>query len=153
MKGPQGHQEIMGKVAKFCSQRERSPEEVTLKLTKWGYENDRIEEIVSYLIDQGFLNSRRFAAAYCHDKFEFNSWGKHKIRAHIFNHKIDNKDLEFGLSQIDEVAYKARIKKLALKKWGQLKEGDSLKKPKTVKYLLSKGFEYDLVMEAMEQIR
>jgi len=152
MARPLGHQEALSKAAKFCSLRERSPNEVRLKLSKWKCEEGQIQEIIAYLIDQGYIDSRRFAVAYCHDKFEFYSWGKLKIKAHIFNHKIDNQDVEFGLSQIDDGAYYEKLKKLTVNKLNQLKEGDSLKKPKTIKYLMSKGFEYELAIEVVNEI-
>jgi len=138
---------------RFCALQERSPQEVSDKVRSWGLSERACREIVDLLVKEGFVNEQRFASAYCHDKFEFNSWGKQKIKLHISPHKVSSAVLEKSLSAIDPERYEIRLHKLARGKWGSLqKEGNQKKKQKTAKYLTNKGFEPDLIWSAINSL-
>jgi regulatory protein len=145
--------EAKQKAARYCAFQERSPKEVTDKLKSWGLPKDQIQITIEELISQGFVDPKRFANAYCNDKFEFNSWGKQKIRAQIYQHQLDPKIVESALSRIDEDKYSNRLAELARKKWNALEHDEiSKRKKKTLSYLSSKGFESDLIWSAIEQL-
>lgn len=142
------------KVAKFCAQRERSPKEAWDKLVSFGLEQDQVSEVLTLLIKDDFVNPQRFANAYCNDKFEFNSWGKQKIRMNIGIHQLDSNLVEQALARIDYGKYRARLEELASKKWQALEREPSMKrKQKTVAHLASKGFEMDLIWKIIGEFK
>ncbi|MEM6828956.1 MAG: regulatory protein RecX [Bacteroidota bacterium] len=146
-----GYSEARQKISKFCSFRERSPKEVEDKLTGWGLEKDEITRLIKELSDMNFIHEQRFANAFCHDKFEFNSWGKQKIKNSIYGHKLPDEVVEHALKMIEEERYLARIKELFNKKWQLTKEDDLLKKKRKVfSFLTGKGFEPDLIWKTIE---
>ena len=106
------------KAARFCAFQERSPKEVSDKLYNWGLTSDQINETIDLLIKEGYIDSQRFANAYCNDKFEFNSWGKLKIRSSIHQHQLDSQVIENALNRIDDVNYFQRVSELTEKKMG-----------------------------------
>jgi regulatory protein len=58
-----------------------------------------------------------------------------------------------GLSEIDGEEYFAILEREAEKKWEKTKESDAYKKRYLVtKYLMSKGFEQDLIQEALSAL-
>ncbi|MEP5613282.1 MAG: regulatory protein RecX [Cyclobacteriaceae bacterium] len=146
-------EEAKQRAARFCAFQERSPKEVSDKLKSWGLPDHSADEAVRQLITEGFVEPQRFANAYCNDKFEFNSWGKQKIRANIFPHKLDSDIVDRALSRIDDVRYFERVVELASKKWTIL-EGQELtkQKQKTLAYLKNKGFESDVIWKAINQL-
>ncbi len=130
------------KAGRFCALRERSPVEVFNKLTRWGLTDMEAESVLEALTEDGFIDEQRFANAYCHDRFEFDSWGKQKIRAHIHPHQISTACMEQALQQISDDKYMTKIESLATKKWNLIKEEDTFKrKQKVLNYMLNKGFE------------
>lgn len=145
--------EAKQKIGRFCAFRERSPKEVSDKLNSWGLEQDEIEETLNLLLSQNFVDPQRFANAFCNDKFEFNSWGKQKIKMSLHLHRLDSSVLENALESINEIRYFDRLLSLAAKKWESLKNDDELsRKQKTVSYLANKGFEMDLIWKAIHQV-
>ncbi|MBC6400441.1 MAG: RecX family transcriptional regulator [Ekhidna sp.] len=145
--------EAKQRAGKFCALRERSPQEVYDKVRSWGLSERECQEIVDLLVRGDFVNEQRFANAYCRDKFEFNSWGRQKIKSGILPYKISSAILEESLSKIDPKKYKLRLYKLAKKKWEYLhKEEDQKKKQKTASYLVSKGFEPDLIWSTINSL-
>ena len=138
--------EAKPRIGKFCAFRERSPKEVLEKLNSWGLAEEDSIVLVSELRKEGFVDEQRFANAFCNDKFEFNSWGKLKIRASIFSHKLASEVVQRALDRIDPVRYENRLKDLAVNKWNSLKNEELMKrKQKTVTYMANKGFESDLI--------
>ncbi len=138
------------KAEQFCAYQERSPKEVLDKLRKWGISEDHANDMLALLVEEGFVDEQRFANAFCHDKFEFNSWGKQKIKAEIYTHQLDPKAVDSALSKISEEDYFERILSLAQKKWISLEATETSKRQqKTLAYLTSKGFEQNLIWEAI----
>ena len=149
-----GIQEAKERAGRFCSFRERSPNEVLEKLRSWGLKEQDCTMIVTQLLDLNFINEQRFANAYCHDKFEFNSWGKIKIRTGIYTHQLPSDIVQNALDRINQEKYQMRLMELAQNKWDKLAKEEELKrKKKTVNYLAGKGFELDLIWGAIEAIQ
>lgn len=141
------------KAGRFCAYQERSPKEVSDKLRSWGLPGDQIDRIVKELRKDGFVDPQRFANAFCNDKFEFNSWGKQKIKAKIFIHDLDGVVIEKALSRIDTTRYFHRMLELATKKWKSLSKEDlTTRKQKTLQHLTGKGFESELIWKAIDQL-
>ncbi len=145
--------EAKQRAGRFCAFRERSPNELYEKLKSWGISEDESMRIVSELSKEGFVDEQRFANAFCNDKFEFNSWGKQKIRAGIFKHKLPEVIIQHALDRIDVEKYERRLKELAIKKWYKLENEELIKrKQKTTAYMVSKGFELDLIWNCIQQL-
>ncbi|SNS47806.1 regulatory protein [Ekhidna lutea] len=148
-----GIKEAKQRAGRFCAFRERSPNELLEKIQSWGLSEESAAKLVAELTKEGFVDEQRFANAYCNDKFEFNSWGKNKIKASIYSHKLSSTALQEALDRIDPEKYAERLFDLAKTKWERLSSEEKLKrKQKTVSYLANKGFEQDLIWAAIEKL-
>lgn len=148
-----GIKEAKQRAGRFCAFRERSPNELFEKLKGWGLEEKEASRVVAVLSKEGFVDEQRFANAFCNDKFQFNSWGKQKIRAHIYVHKLPETVVNHALNRIGPEAYERKLSDLAVGKWNKLaKEDLSKRKQKTVAYLAQKGFEMDLIWNAINNL-
>jgi regulatory protein len=141
------------RLAKYCAFAERSPRQVREKLNKYGISGAGSEQIIEELRQDNFMNSERFARAFCNDKFEFNSWGKKKIEIELRQHDIESHWIEVGLEAIDRSKYEIRINELLFKKWKSLKTDEEYltRKKKTIDYVIRKGFEPGLVFELFDK--
>lgn len=142
------------KAAKFCAGAERAPYQVLQKLLKWEIDEVHAQGIVAELIKENFVNESRFVRAYCRDKFEFNKWGKVKIQLELTRFKISTEKINEGLEAIDLNRYQQMLTSLAGQKFNTLcNEKDIWKrKQKTTAYLIRKGFEMDLSIEAVDDL-
>ncbi|WP_436514394.1 regulatory protein RecX [Ekhidna sp. To15] len=148
-----GIKEVKQKAGRFCAFRERSPNELFEKIQSWGIAEEDAAQLVAELTKEGFVDEQRFANAYCNDKFEFNSWGKQKIKANIYAHRLSGDAIQNALDRINPEKYYKRLLELATTKWSKLeKEDDFKRKQKTLAYLVGKGFEQDLIWSAINSI-
>ena len=72
--------QALAKAESFCVYQERSQKEVRYKLVEWGMRGDELEEIITDLIINNFLNEERFAKHYASGKFNIKHWGRIKIK-------------------------------------------------------------------------
>lgn len=123
------------------------------KLYDFGLHQDEVEEALSELIVQGFINEERFAKAYAGGKFRMKAWGKRKIEQGLKQHKISDYCIRKGLQEIGPEDYWQKLVELAEKKLDTIKDtSEYVKRGKTTQYLIGRGFESDLVREAIEEV-
>ena len=139
--------QALAKAESFCVYQERSQKEVRYKLVEWGMRGDELEEIITDLIINNFLNEERFAKSYASGKFNIKHWGRVKIKQGLKLKGVPDKILQKAIYSIDEDDYLQTIEKLAVKKAENLVENDAFKrKNKLMSYLQAKGFETDLIL-------
>ncbi|RED98846.1 regulatory protein RecX [Marinoscillum furvescens] len=142
------------KAAKYCAGRERSPKQVLDKCQAWELTEEEALELLQQLVHERFVDEHRFARAFCHDKFEFNQWGKIRIRQELSRHQVSESAMSEGLTAISDERYEQVLQDLASRKWESLhrEENDWVRKQKTMAYLMRKGFEMSLVSSITDQL-
>jgi regulatory protein len=139
------------KLEKYCAYQERSHKQVFDKCRSYGLSESDSNEILVELIQSNFLNEERFVEAYVKGKFKIKSWGKQKITQGLKLAGINQKLISSSIQEIKFEDYIKTIQRLAEKKMKTLKEGtDFEKKIKVQRYLLSKGYKYDEISEALK---
>lgn len=142
----------LSKIESWCAYQERCQQEVRNKLYSWGLWPDAVESIIGELITRNFLNEERFAIAYAGGKFRIKKWGKQKIRIELKKRKVPDGLIRRALKEIGGEDYDTAIEKVLATKWKSEKEKHPLKKKlKVMRYLVSRGFETDLIAEHLER--
>lgn len=146
------HQALV-KAEAWCAYQERCQQEVRDKIYSWGLHANEVENVIAELISKNFLNEERFAKAYAGGKFRIKKWGRVKIRLELKRRKLSEYCIKKGLAEINEEDYRETLKKMADEKMKATKEKDQLKKKyKVMSYLISKGYENDLVREMIGEL-
>ena len=144
-------EEALGKAASLCSQSEHCISQIEEKLFSWGISDKDVEGIVSRLVEEKYIDNRRFARAYCHDKFCYNHWGRMKIRQMLRHLRLSDEEIAEGMSTIPDEDYSEKLNDVLRAKDRTLKDTDKyLRKAKLVRHLLSRGFETELAVDAVD---
>jgi regulatory protein len=146
------NKEVLIKAANFCAYQERTHKEVRKRLAELEVLGDESEEIITYLIENNYLNEERFARIFAGSKFRVKKWGRIKIRQELKMRGVSEYNLKAGMSEIDGDDYIVTLQELIEKKSKDIKDNNKLIiKQKLVKYALSKGFENDLVFDVVSR--
>ena len=104
-------QEALKKAYKFCAYQERNQQEIRDKLYEWGLHKQDVEQIISQLISEGFINEERFAIAYAGGKFRIKHWGKIKIKLALKQKNISEYCINKALREINNRDYQKTLEK------------------------------------------
>lgn len=147
-------EEAKGKLETYCGYQERSAWEVRRKLYEKGIQGNPADSLIEEMFRDGFLDEERFARSFARGKFRLKKWGRGRIIRELKLREISPNLIQAGLSEIDPDEYYDTLLAQTEKKWEKTKEKDSYKKRYLVlQYLVSKGFEQDLIKEALESIQ
>jgi len=139
------------KIRHYCGYQERCHTEVKEKLYSLGLWKKDVEEILSQLIEENYLNEERFAVQFAGGKFRMKQWGKVKIQYELKQKRISEYCIKKAIKEIDDESYQKIFQKLVAQKLTSLKGEKNIfvKKRKLQDYLLQKGYESDLVYKAI----
>ena len=143
------------KIASYCAYQERCQQEVKTKLYSYDLFTNEVGELLAWLITENFVNEERFAKAFAGGKFRVKKWGKFKITQALKQKDISDYCIKKGLEEIGTEDYWFTIKELAIKKTNEysLRISNQYQlKDKTAKHIISKGFEPNLVWDALKNI-
>lgn len=146
-------QQALQKIYHYCAYQERSHKEVRNKLYGYGLWGSEVEDLLTRLITEDFLNEERFAKSYAGGKFRMKKWGRKKIERELESHGLTARCINIGMKEIDEQDYKEALVSLLEKKWASIEEENLFKKKdKVARYAIMKGFEPDLVWGIIKEI-
>ena len=143
--------EIIQKMQNFCIYRDRSEKEARLKLHSFGQSESTNEEIIQLLKNDKFIDDERFAENYVRSKAQSAQWGKAKIKAQLQLKGISNHIIKKYLENIDEENYHETIENV-IAKWSRTHAPDKDCKAKLYRFLLSRGFENEVIMKYCRDI-
>ena len=142
------------KIQAYCAYQERCHMEGTMKLKSWGLIQEAIDLLIIELIQFNFLNEERYARSYARGKFRIKKWGKLKIRMALKKREVYFKCIDLAMLEIDDKTYLNTLKEILQKKNDVLKETNSYKrKMKLIRYLVTRGYEYDLIHDALVELK
>ena len=145
---------IKRKAFDYLGRRLHSYNELRLKLLRKKYDKELIGEVLDYLREKKFIDDFEFGKQYAEEKIRLKSWGKNKIKSELFRKgipagiidEIVNKE-DSSSSENAEALAKKKIKVLSGRNYEK-----RVLSSKLYSYLLSKGYEYDIIREVIKKL-
>lgn len=138
--------------AAYCSKGERCASDVEKYLKKKGC--TETSEVINDLRREGFIDDRRYAAAFARDKAKFNGWGRARIRSELFARSIPAAAVQEALALIDSDAYGEKLAKLLAAKARSLRgAGYSELRQKCLNAAIAKGYEPGEAVRAFDELK
>lgn len=135
----------------YCAYQERCHKEVEQKLYDLNMIPEAKDHIILHLLQHNYLNEERYAKSFVRGKFSIKKWGRIKIINQLKFKGISDYNIKSGLKEIDENLYQTTLQTIAEKKLPLIKEVNSYKKSsKLASFLISKGFESELVFKTVK---
>jgi regulatory protein len=148
-----GIEKAFQKITQYCAYQERSHYEVKEKLYTYGLYKNEVEELLSRLINENYLNEERFAIAFAGGKFRTKGWGRVKIKYELKQKRVSEYCIKKALSAIDTGDYEKKLNRLYAEKKIAIGSEKNIfvKKGKIRSYLLQKGYETSLISALLNQ--
>ena len=148
-----------------CSKAEYCCAQIRQRLHKWslkemscgkpGFSARQIEDIVSSLVADRFVDDSRFACAYVRDKARFSKWGAVKIAYNLKRLGICPATVKMALQENLSLFGDDLLLEALRKKWKSFKEDEPVarKREKLVRFALQRGFDYGQIMKLINDFR
>lgn len=138
---------------RLLGRRDHARRELRDKALRKKYPASAIEPILDELEQKKYINNASFAKKFASDKFEFNNWGIHKIRAELFKKGISERDINAALSQFEDSELKNTIIELVRKNKRKFQRAEPEKRKKKIfDYLLRKGYDSNNILKLMNTL-
>ena len=147
--------QALPKAKHYCAYQERCHSEVKDKLYGFGLNTNEVDEIISILIEENYLNEERFAIQFAGGHFRSKKWGRVKIKYQLKQKQISEYCIKKALKQINEDDYLNVLQQHFDAKLKTLKSEKNIfiKKRKLQDHLIQKGFESDLIRGLISEMQ
>ena len=141
---------------RYLGRRLLSENELRVKLKQKKYDENIIDEIIEFLKEKEYLNDLEFANIFSSENIRNKFWGKNKIKAELIRRGINNEIISQVLfEKFPDGNDLNNAIELAQKKYQLLSKRNLEQKKlkeKLISFLFSKGYDYEVIKEAVEQI-
>jgi regulatory protein len=146
--------EVYNKALNYISIRLRSKKELENYLIKREYDEKVVNNIISRLIEEGYIDDNRFANSYVNDKLNLSNYGPYRILRDLQEYGVKESIINETISNLDNNLIKDKIIKLIDKKIkvSHNVTGNVLKN-KILNYLISLGYERDMIISCLNNIK
>jgi regulatory protein len=145
---------LIEKLKNYCAIQERCSTDILTKMKSWRITNKNQNKILNILIQEDFINDKRYSKSFCRGKFRIKKWGKLKIMNELKRKNINPTTIMSSLNEINDIDY---IKELDTQFNKKKQSINSLKfydkKKKIAIYLIGKGYESHLVWEKLRELK
>ena len=143
--------EILYKLAARCSTSEQCLSDVEAKLKRYDLSEEERTRILQYLVEEKYIDDKRYAEAFVRDKYRFNKWGRIKIAQGLRMKGIDNGTVNKAMGVIDETEYLHILRELIKAKRKSIRgKSDYEVNGKLIRFAIGRGFEFAAIRSCMD---
>lgn len=142
--------EILYKLAAKCSVSEQCLSDIEAKLSRYDLTEEERTRILRHLVEEKYVDDRRYAEAYVKDKYRFNKWGRIKIAQGLRMKGIDNETIKSAMEAIDEEEYQEILRDLIKAKRRSTRGSSEYEiNGKLIRFATGRGFEFAAIRECL----
>lgn len=143
---------VADRMRALCSRREYCRKDILKKvMTALDGDAAKAEEVVGKLVEERYVDDRRYAAAFARDKASIAGWGAAKIRYMLAAKGVDREIIASALEEVDVTRADARLEKLMENKARSLKD-DPQRRMKLLRFGVGRGYGYEEVSSMIDRI-
>lgn len=143
---------VADRMMALCSRREYCRKDILKKvMTALDGDVAKAEEVVGKLVEERYVDDRRYAAAFARDKASIAGWGAAKIRYMLAAKGVDREIIASALEEVDVSRADARLEKLMENKARSLKD-DPQRRIKLLRFGVGRGYAYEEVSSMIDRI-
>ena len=145
--------EAYTKMAQLCSRSEQCSTDIRKKIIAYEIMDELVDEIISKLKEEKFIDDERYVKAYASDKFRLNKWGKVKIRHYLKAKGLSDDLIEKGLADINYDQYKKVLIATLKEKAKKVKIDNKFEKTgQIIRFAQSRGFEPEIIHRYLSEV-
>ena len=151
MKKEKTEEEAFLQLAALCANAEHCQYEMLEKMKRWELSDEAQARVMARLIEERYVDDRRYARAFVKDKICYNKWGRRKVQQGLWMKRIDKEIQDEVLDDIDEKEYLDVLKPLLKQKRKSIKANSDYElNQKLVRFAYGRGFTFDIIRQCLD---
>jgi regulatory protein len=151
MKKEKTEEEAFLQLAALCANAEHCQYEMLEKMKRWELSEEAQARVMARLIEERYVDDRRYARAFVKDKIRYNKWGHRKVQQGLWMKRIDKEIQDEVLDDIDEKEYLDVLKPLLKQKRKSIKANSDYElNQKLVRFAYGRGFTFDIIRQCLD---
>ena len=151
MKKEKTEEEAFLQLAALCANAEHCQYEMLEKMKRWELSEEAQARVMAQLIEERYVDDRRYARAFVKDKIRYNKWGRRKVQQGLWMKRIDKEIQDEVLDDIDEKEYLDVLKPLLKQKRKSIKANSDYElNQKLVRFAYGRGFTFDIIRQCLD---
>ena len=151
MKKEKTEEEAFLQLASLCANAEHCQYEMLEKMKRWELSDEAQARVMARLIEERYVDDRRYARAFVKDKIRYNKWGHRKVQQGLWMKRIDKEIQDEVLDDIDEKEYLDVLKPLLKQKRKSIKANSDYElNQKLVRFAYGRGFTFDIIRQCLD---
>lgn len=144
----------LSRAAALCSRSEQCEADISKKLITWlDGDSDAVHRVIARLKGEGFIDDYRYARAYVHDKFNYNGWGRLKLKMMLRAKQLPDDAIAAALDTIDPQQYLSTLEHAMRAKWRAVASREPRQaRAALVRHAAARGFEADVIFKCINTI-
>lgn len=131
----------------------RTLKELREYLLKKNFDINVIDNVLDRLVNEGYLDEKKYIDAYVNDKVNLTTWGPYKIKKNLEMLELDENLIEDKISSISDNVWKDKLEKIVNKKIKSMNNKSlSMIKNKLRLDLFNLGYDNSLIEEVLNNI-
>ena len=151
MKKEKTEEEAFLQLAALCANAEHCQYEMLEKMKRWELSEEAQARVMAQLIEERYVDDRRYARAFVKDKIRYNKWGRRKVQQGLWMKRIDKEIQDEVLDEIDEKEYLDVLKPLLKQKRKSIKANSDYElNQKLVRFAYGRGFTFEIIRQCLD---
>lgn len=150
---PKSAAQALQSLMRLCARAEKSSGDALRLMRGWGVPEGAREGVLAKLVEQRYIDDRRYAEAYVREKSNLSGWGAHKISFQLRQKGIDKDIISSTLATLDNDAQFEQLTAKLERKMRTTKAANNYElRGKLLRYGLGLGFDYEMTRSAIDKI-
>lgn len=150
---PKSATQALSSLMRLCARSEKSSGDAMRLMRTWGVPEGERQGVLQKLIDQRFIDDRRYAEAYTREKSSLAGWGRKKIALQLRAKGVVREIVDEVLASLDSDEQSERLVDKLQRKLRSTKAASEYElRGKLLRYALSLGYDYDMANDAISRV-
>lgn len=147
-----GFKKILQSFELRCARQEMCSADVRRKaLRRFEGDADQADALVRSLVEDGYVDDGRYAAAFAREKSRLTGWGPVKITFQLRGKGISEEVIRQALQEVDVQEASGKLHALLAAKYKSV-QGEPDARLRLIRFALGRGYEWNAVSEALKDI-
>ena len=152
-KRPKSAAQALQSLMRLCARAEKSSGDAMRLMRGWGVPEGEREGVLAKLVEQRFIDDRRYAEAYVREKSNLAGWGARKIAFQLRQKGITQEIITTTLASLDSDTQLEQLTAKLERKMRTTKAANNYElRDKLLRYGLGLGFDYEMTRTAIDKI-